>query len=289
MILITGAAGKTGRAVIKALAQFNFKARILAKDEKEAALLRNDSPNEVFIGDLRDETAMLEATRQIDMIYLICPNVFPDELEIGKRLLAAAQKNRVSRIVYHSVLHPHVEAMPHHWQKMRLEEAIFQAGIDFTILQPCAYMQNILAGWEAIVKDGIFSIPYNTSARISMVDLDDIGMAAAVVMSQSGHENAIYELAGPEPLSQDDTAVILGKELKRKVKAITQDRNEWEVCSRASGMNDYACQTLLRMFEYYEKFGLVGNSRMLEILLGRPTTRFAEFVKRQIQGRANIE
>ena len=60
-------------------------------------------------------------------------------------LAEAARRAGIRHLVYHSVLHPQVEAMPHHWQKMRVEEQLFAAGLPYTILQPAAYMQNVLA------------------------------------------------------------------------------------------------------------------------------------------------
>ena len=91
------------------------------------------------------------------------------------------------RLVYHSVLHPQIEAMPHHWEKMRAEELLFAAGLDVTVLQPTAYMQNILAGWRDIVEAGIYRVPYPVESRISLVDLDDVAAAAALVLTQPGH------------------------------------------------------------------------------------------------------
>ena len=278
MILVTGAAGKTGRSVLKALAHFGVETRTLARNAEEAATIEKDLATEIVIGDLRDGLAMFTATQGVEQVYMICPNVVPDELEIVKRILTAAKQNGVRRIVYHSVLHPQVEAMPHHWQKMRVEEALFASGIDFTILQPCAYMQNILAGWNDIVQNGVYWVPYATSARISMVDLENIGEAAAIVLTETGHEYASYELAGPEALSQEEAATILGRELGREVAAVATDRAVWSEQAKAKNMDEYARTTLLKMFEYYENYDLVGNPRVLESLLGRPATRFSEFI-----------
>ncbi len=61
-------------------------------------------------------------------------------------------RSGVTRFVYHSVLHPQIEAMPHHWQKMRTEEMLFAAGFELTVLQPTAYMQNILGAWRGVVR-----------------------------------------------------------------------------------------------------------------------------------------
>ena len=72
----------------------------------------------------------------------------------------------MEHFVYHSVLHPQTEKMNHHWQKMRVEEMIFESGLPFTILQPAPYMQNLLAGWKSIVEDGVLRVPYSVDSEI---------------------------------------------------------------------------------------------------------------------------
>ncbi len=57
----------------------------------------------------------------------------------------------------------------------------------------------------------------------------------------------------------------------------------WEHNARAAGMGDYQVNTLVKMFDYYEKFGLAGNSHVLSWLLKRPATSFDEFVKRSVE------
>lgn len=280
MILITGAAGKTGKSIVNNLSQHEIKIRSLVRSQKQAEDLAGKT--EFIIGDLRDPAALARAMQGVEAVYYICPNMAPDEVEIGKNLLRLAKENHVERFVYHSVLHPQAEKMPHHWQKMRMEEVIFESGVNFTILQPCAYMQNILQYWPSIINQGIYAVPYATSARISIIDLNDIAEAARIVLTQPGHKNAIYELAGPQPLSQDEVAEVLSRELGRSVAAKTLDRNEWSENVKRSGMDDAQRITLLKMFEYYELYGLVGNPNILNYLLNRPAATFSNFVKRQM-------
>lgn len=278
MILLTGAAGKTGKAILNTLVPHGVRVRSLVRNERQAQEIRNLGSTEVAIADLRDTQALAKALEGIKKIYYICPNMAPDELEIGRSLITLAKENGVKRFVYHSVLHPQVEEMPHHWQKMRMEEELFKSGLDFTILQPCAYMQNILANWTAITDEGIYAVPYATSARISIVDLADVAAAAEVVLTQLDHSNAIYELAGPEALSQDEVATILSNELATSVRAEVLDRAQWEANVRGSGMDERSISTLLKMFEYYENHGLPGNPNVLNMLLKRPATTFAVFI-----------
>ena len=51
----------------------------------------------------------------------------------------------------------------------------------------------------------------------------------------------------------------------------------------AAGMSEYAVNTLLKMFLYYEKYGMCGNSNVLKMLLGRNSTTFDEFLAAEIQ------
>ncbi len=282
MILLTGAAGKTGKAILNTLLPHGVRVRSLIRSAVQAEEIRSIGGKEMAFGDLRDNESLASAMDGVHTIYYICPNMAPDELEIGKNLIRIARQKGITRFVYHSVFHPQIEAMPHHWQKLRMEEFLFKSGMDYTILQPCAYMQNILGSWQSITEKGIYPVPYDTSARISIVDLQDVAIAAEIVLTQRGHSSAIYELAGPEPLSQDEVTEVLAAQLDHPVKAVSLDRSRWAEDARKSGLDEAAIATLLKMFEYYDQNGLAGNANVLSHLIKKPATRFAEFIQRYI-------
>jgi NAD(P)H dehydrogenase (quinone) len=279
MIFLTGAAGKTGQAILKALMKHNASVMPLVRSEAQVDEIRAIGDFDCLIGDLRKIDGIESQLDTVDVLYYICPNIAPDELEIGKNLIQLAKKKKIPRFVYHSVLHPQIESMPHHWQKMRMEEALFESGLSFTILQPCAYMQNILGGWNSI-KAGKYITPYRTSSRISMVDLDDVAKAAAKVMTQPGFENAIFELAGPEALTQQEVARYLSLALGASVTAEEQSREDWQTVAQSNGMKASQAEVLLKMFNYYDEYGLVGNPGTLHQLLGRSPTSFSKFLER---------
>ncbi|HPS42151.1 MAG TPA: NmrA family NAD(P)-binding protein [Anaerolineaceae bacterium] len=283
MILITGAAGKTGKAILNTLTRRGIRVRALVRSQQQKEALKRMGVNEVMIGDLRNAEDLQQAMQGIRKVYYICPNIAPDEVAIGQSLIDLAKKAEVTRFVYHSVLHPQVEAMPHHWQKMRMEEKLFESGLSFSILQPCAYMQNLLQNWKSIIDEGIYAVPYATSARISIVDLEDISEVAANVLTQQNHKNAIYELAGPQPLSQDEVAETYVTALQKPVKAVTLNRDAWAAKAAEAGTSAFQIDVLVKMFEYYEKYGLIGNPWVLTTLLDRPPVNFATFVSRQIR------
>ncbi|MCK5922267.1 MAG: NmrA family NAD(P)-binding protein, partial [Methylococcales bacterium] len=174
MILVTGAAGKTGQAIIIALAKKGAAVRGLVRREAQIESVREAGAHEVVVGDINSASMMRQAASGIRAVYHICPNMHPDEIRIGQNMIAAGQSAGVQHFVYHSVLHPQIEAMPHHWHKLHVEECLFESGLPFTILQPTAYMQNLLANWEEIADMGIFATPYPVDARISLVDLQDV-------------------------------------------------------------------------------------------------------------------
>jgi uncharacterized protein YbjT (DUF2867 family) len=136
MILVTGAAGKSGKAVVKALADKGALVRAFIRNPEHAGALLTLGAAEVSFGSFEDARALAQAAAGVQAIYHICSNVSRDEVAYARAVTAAARSQGVKRLVYHSVLHPQIEAMPHHWQKMRVEEMLFAAGFELTVLQP---------------------------------------------------------------------------------------------------------------------------------------------------------
>jgi NAD(P)H dehydrogenase (quinone) len=286
MILITGAGGKTGKAVIRALAAHRTTVRAFVRSSAHEAALTTMGVREIIVGEMDDEHALARAAKGVQAIYHICPNVHPNEVAFAKGLVAAATESGVPRLVYHSVLHPQIEAMPHHWNKLRVEEMLFSSTLDITILQPTAYMQNSMAEWDRMAGDGVYRVPYPVETRLSLVDLDDFAEAAAMVLTNAGHSGATYELVGTAPLNQIEIATIFSHALDKTVRAEAETIESWDQRACNAGMDDYQRETLIKMFRAYARDGLKGNSNVLGWLLGRPPTSFASFALRMAAAQA---
>ena len=281
MILVTGAAGKSGRAVISALAQQGAMVRAYVRRSEQVVAVQAAGATEIDIGELQDATVLQQAMQGVRALYHICPNMHPAEVAIGRQVIVAALAVGVEHFVYHSVLHPQTATMPHHWNKLQVEEALFESRLPFTILQPTAYMQNLLASWEKIRTEGRYVVPYPAETRIALVDLADVAAVAATVLTQPAqHQGAIYELVGTAPLTQNEVATALTASLGQPVTIEVLTHTAWEQNARAGGLGDYAVETLIKMFTYYEKFGLIGNPNVLGWLLGRSPTVLATFIQR---------
>ena len=277
MILITGAGGKTGRTLVQALSNAESVCAF-AHREEQGSILKSLGAANVVVGDLHDREAIHAAMQGARAVYHICPNMNPDEAEIGRLVIGEARAAGVEHFVYHSVLHPQVEKMNHHWQKMRVEEMLFESGLRFTILQPAPYMQNLLAGWKGIVEEGVLRVPYSLESKFSFIDLEDVGEAAKIVLSEAEHKNAVYELVGTPPTSHLEAAEMFGHVLKCDVRAEKEEIAEWR--SRVNGISDYAVENLVRMFEYYNQWGLVGNPNVLTWILQREPTSLENFIRK---------
>ena len=166
-VAIVGGHGKTGRAVAAALAD---------RGASTVALGRADWP---------DLAGALDGP---DAVYVVAPNLHPDEPEYVAEVIVAAQLAGVSRVVYHSVASPYVPAMPHHLGKAASEDLVRRSGLAWTILQPGAYLQNL-------DLTGPVRVPYDVHATFGFLDLADLGAAAATVLLDGGHAGATYELA----------------------------------------------------------------------------------------------
>lgn len=278
MILVTGSAGKTGQAVLQALLAKGETVRALVHQPEQVSLVKSLGVQDALVGEMRNLQDMEQACDRIRAVYHICPNVSPDEETIGRTVIAAARSARVEHFVFHSVLHPQTEGMPHHWKKLGIEEQLIESGLPFTILQPAVYMQNILASWETICDQGIYPVPYPEGTRLSLVDLLDVAQAAAIVMTEPGHRDAIYELVGTQGMSQREVAGILSQNLNRTITIKVIPLSEWEAQARARGLGKYQVEALSRMFHYYEKYGLSGNPQVLNWLLQRSPTTLSLFI-----------
>jgi hypothetical protein len=113
-----------------------------------------------------------------------------------------------------------------------------------------------------------------------MIDVNDVAEVAAKVLGEKMHYGATYELCGSETLTPEGIARSIGKALGNTVIAQTQTIDAWKAANHRLG--NYQIKVLSKMFLYYDKYGLVGNSNTIENLLGRPPASFEEFLGREL-------
>ena len=256
-VAVVGGSGKTGRAV---------RAALEARGAASFAIGR------------RDWDRLPDALADADRIYLIAPNLHPDEPGYVGTAVEAARAAGIERLVYHSVAAPYAPDMPHHLGKARAEDVVRRSGLAWTILQPCAYVQNLVPGLRH--DPPALRLPYSTETAFGLVDLADVGEAAAVTLLDDGHVGATYELGG-RAVALVDVARTAEGVLGRAVTADRVEPEEW-ARTEGAGLGPRERDWLLRMFAYYDVHGLPTGSLPLAALLGRDATPLETTIRREL-------
>jgi uncharacterized protein YbjT (DUF2867 family) len=281
-ILVTGASGKTGQRVVAAIARKGGKVRALVRRPDAGAALQQAGAAEVAVGDLLDRDSLQRAMMGAGQVLHICPPMHPQEDAIARTMIELAGEVPVDRFVLYSVLHPLLADVPHHDRKLQAERALVDSGLNYTILQPCRYMQHLAVIWKAVLATGVHSMPFSTASRFSLTDLSDLAEAVARIMTEDGHDAATYQLAGPDALSQDDCAAILTRVLGRPIRAVAKPLEEFQRDAAAAGLPAERITGMTRMNRHYDGHGLIGNPNVLRWILGREPGRFADYVVREL-------
>jgi uncharacterized protein YbjT (DUF2867 family) len=279
MILIIGANGITGQAIIRNLARREVKVRALDISAAQDNLRALGA--EPVVGDMRNVNSLRAAMKGVHAVYHIPPRMQADELQLGKNSLEAAQAEGVRHFVYHSVIFPHLQEIAFHWEKMKVEVEVLHSGLPFTIIEPTNYMQNVGWYWNWIEEKGELIWPYSAEQPISWLDVTDLGEAVANILTQPGHEGATYQLCSTEkPLTRLEMAAIISRVTGRRVKAITMPLDEYMKLPRWQGRKPEEMERLKTMFRHYDQHGFrCGNNKVLSMLLGRPATSYEQFVR----------
>jgi uncharacterized protein YbjT (DUF2867 family) len=117
---------------------------------------------------------------------------------------------------------------PHMAAKLALENSIRHSGIPFTFLRPNGYMQAEAQIIKPVIAGmGVYPLPIGEEG-ISMVDVRDIAEAAAISLTEEGHEGQTYDLVGPTVVSGPINAALWSKLLDKPVQYGGHDMDRWE-------------------------------------------------------------
>ena len=147
-VVLIGASGKTGVAIARALTE---------RDAEVVPIGRATWGR--FPGELVG----------CDAVSIVAPNLYADEPAFVGEVLAAARAAGTPHVVHHSVTAPYAPAMPHHLGKARAEDVVRRSGLPWTILQPCAYVQNFVPALRSGAT--ALEVPYDVRRPFGLVDL----------------------------------------------------------------------------------------------------------------------
>ena len=297
-ILITAASGQTGTRLIKQLVSKGHMVRAMVTRPTSADVVAALGA-EPTIGNAWNPQDLLRAMDGMDSVYHIAPTFTYDEPALGKLLIDAALKSKLQHFVLHGVMAPYLDNINYHWAKMLIQRDLYRSGLNYTVLLPTNFMQNVSWTWPLIAKQNKGPLPYSIDQKLTWVDLEDVVSAAAAVLTEPGHEFGTYELSGKDAyLSRREITELMSQALGRKIEAVQETPDDYLKHARTQPFferfSDKEVNQILAMFDDYDRYGMpAGNPKVLEMLLGRPAASYKDFVARLVsasgvQGQANI-
>ena len=218
MILITGASGTAGRAVLEEMRKSGKELRAMYRAEEDAR--KAPGGLGVVIADFADRESLRRALDGVETLFLVCSPI-PQLAELESNVIDASREKGVKHIVLHSALGAgdYAKSFPS-WHRV-VEDKLKASGLRYTILRPNGFMQNIVAyNAPSIRAQGAFYAAMG-SAKTSLIDVRDVGAAAARTLEQpQAHAGRIYELNGPEAVSNDEIAARISRVAGRTVKYV---------------------------------------------------------------------
>ncbi|WP_443938492.1 SDR family oxidoreductase [Pedobacter sp. MW01-1-1] len=273
---VTGATGQLGQIVVAKL-----KERTAA--ENVVALVRNRDKAatlgvEARVFDYTEPASLADALNGIDALLLISGN------EIGQRetqhnhVIAAAKVAGVNWIVYTSILHADTSPLGLGVEHLATEKALDASGIPYTILRNGWYTEN----YAGTLKDSVAAGAIIGSAgdgKIASATREDYALAAAEVLTTTGHENKVYELAGDEAYTLTEFAAEVSKQVGKVIPYKNLPEAEFAAILTSIGLPEFFANLLADSDVGASKGGLFDDSKTLSKLIGRPTTPYAEVIK----------
>jgi uncharacterized protein YbjT (DUF2867 family) len=214
-VLVTGATGRVGRAVVDLLIDAGVPVRALTHRSEAAAAL--PASVEVVTGDLTVPESLDAGLRGVGAVFLVWTVPPATAPAVVERLATYAR-----RVVFlsspHQTPHPFFrQPNPMAVLHADIERLIAAAGLESTIIRPGMFASNALFWWATPIRaDGVVRWPYG-AAETAPVDDRDVAAVAARTLYQHGYTGGDYVLTGPESLSQAEQVSIIGEVLGRRI------------------------------------------------------------------------
>jgi uncharacterized protein YbjT (DUF2867 family) len=280
MIIVTGATGRLGRAVVDRLADRvpTDRLGVSVRDPEKAADLA-DRGIRVRRGDFDDPDSLAYAFDGATQVLIVSgpADPAPHHFAIDTAKTAGAE-----RILYtsHQAANPDslfIATRGH----AATEQELANSGVPFTALRngfyastPALMLRSALETGELVLpEDG----PFSWTAHRDLAD------AAAVALTEPGRlAGTTPALTGPELLDYADIAAIASDLVGRKITRVTVPDEEWRRAAIGRGMPEFLADLTLGIFAAARRGEFAVVDPTLPELLGRPATTLREVLAAEL-------
>lgn len=290
MILVTGATGQHGTALLRLLSARGIAARALVRNPAKTDVIAALPHVEIVHGDMARPDTLATALRGVDRAILIS-SATPDMQEVQTNFIEAARRAGVRHVVKLSGIAPNLDSPFRARMHGEIEKRLEASGMAYTHLRPGEFMTVYFRQASNIASKGALFLPME-DARIASIDIGDIAEIAAKVLTESAHEGKVYPLTGPEALSMVEVAAKLSAATGKPIRYVNVPPEDARRAQLAAGMPPFLADALYELFSE-RRSGIEAKVWPdSERLLGRRPTSFDEFARRNavaFRGEASLQ
>src|SRR5258705_672976 len=281
MILVAGATGKLGSAVVSQLLKNTTPDNIVAfaRDENKANHLK-EKGIEVRMGNYDDISSLDQGMKGIEKILLISGNG-PTRLQQHKNVIDAAKKAGVKHIIFTSIALKDMNTAalkPLMGDLYQAEGYIKESGLTYTVLRNSLYTgATPLFSGAKVIETGILLPTGN--GKVPFALRREMGEAAANVILQNGHENKTYQITAGDLYSYGDVAKELSSLSGRTVNYADADPVAFPTQLKEFGLPEIVVLLVTSFSADIKNHQFEIVTKDLEKLLGRKPASLKESLK----------
>jgi uncharacterized protein YbjT (DUF2867 family) len=275
MILITGASGTVGKAVLQEVSRKQSNIRAMFRSKEEAA--KAPPGCQPVLADFSDKPSLRKALDGVTVVFLVCSPI-PQLVELESNVLDVCKETGVRHVVLNSALGAgdFSKSFPS-WHR-KVEDKLKSTGISFTILRPNGFLQNILAyNAPSIRSQGAFYAAMG-DAKVSYLDVGDIAVVAAKALHAGAHAGKTYELLGPEAISNQELAKRISRVAGRTVNYVDIPESAQREAMLGLGMPEWQVTALIDLQQYYKQGGAAKTDGLLKSLIERDPVTLDQYL-----------
>jgi uncharacterized protein YbjT (DUF2867 family) len=215
MILLTGATGLVGSALLTRLTAQGTPVRALVRDPRRLGAQRVRV--QIALGDLGDPRSFRHALRGVDTVIHLAastrdqPGASIEELNTIAtwRLATAARRAGVRRFVFFSAMGANLHRNPRFFRAKALaEQAVEESGLDHIIFAP-SIIYAPSDHWLTLLERAAKLLPVmpisgTGRARFQPIWAEDVADCVLAALDRPDGGSARYDLAGPDTLSHEE-------------------------------------------------------------------------------------
>lgn len=272
MIIVTGATGNVGQHVVNELAALGQTVRALSRKVPTNETRANVS---WVAADFNDPVSLAKAMEGGSRLVLISP-AHRDMQAHQTAIVDAAIQAGITKIAKLSGLGAGPEAPIRLPQKhYAIEQYIVDTEVDYSFVRPNLFMQVLLGSAQSIAGDGKIYAPAGDGA-ISFIDARDVALVLVEEVLNNG--KAICEITGPQALSYQQAAKLLGDVINRPVQHVNVTPAQARESMLSMGMDEWLVEAFLELFDIYRAgHGSAVLSGAVKACIGTDATPLTRF------------